>query len=78
VTRARERRRAERARRRAPEQPRRAPRLRPTLIDVAVVLGAFALATGVAALLGAANFGTALTFGQLGFAAALVYVLLRR
>lgn len=78
MTRARDRRRAERARRREPERPRPSPLLGPTLIDVAVVLGAFALASAVAALLGAANFGTALTFGQLGFAAALVFVLLRR
>ena len=48
------------------------------LRDLAIVLGAFVLASAVAALLGAANFGTALSFGQIGFAAALVYVLLRR
>ena len=49
-----------------------------TAIDLAIVLGAFALASAVAAALGAANFGTALAFGQMGFAAALVWVLLRR
>ncbi len=38
---------------------------------------AFAGATAIAAALGAANFGTALTFGQLAFAATLVWVLLR-
>ena len=48
------------------------------LRDLAIVLGAFALTSAVAALLGAANFGTALSFGQIGFAAALVYVILRR
>ncbi len=42
------------------------------------MLGAFAAATAIAAALGAANFGTALSFGQIGFALALVYVLLRR
>jgi hypothetical protein len=47
-------------------------------LDLAIVLGAFAAASGIAALAGAKNFGTALTFGQLGFAIALVYVLLRR
>jgi hypothetical protein len=47
------------------------------LRDLAIVLGAFVLASAVAAVLGAANFGTALSFGQIGFAAALVYVLLR-
>jgi hypothetical protein len=48
------------------------------LRDLAIVIGAFALASAVAGLLGAANLGTALSFGQIGFAAALVYVLLRR
>ena len=42
------------------------------------MLGAFAAASAIAAALGAANFGTALAFGQIGFAIALVYVLLRR
>jgi hypothetical protein len=49
-----------------------------TLRDVVILVGAFAVASAVAAALGAANFGTALTFGQLGFAAALVWVLLTR
>ena len=40
-------------------------------------MGAFLVATGVALLAGAKNLGTALTFGQLAFAAALVFVLLR-
>jgi hypothetical protein len=43
-----------------------------------IMLGAFVAATALAALLGAANFGTALTFGQIAFAGALVYVLLKR
>ena len=34
--------------------------------------------TAIAALLGAANLGTAATFGQIAFAAALVWVLLKR
>ncbi|MDX6636547.1 MAG: hypothetical protein QOJ01_58 [Solirubrobacterales bacterium] len=51
--------------------------MRRPLTDVALVLTAFAAATGLAALFGAANFGTALTFGQIGFAATLVWVLLR-
>lgn len=42
------------------------------------MLGAFVLASALAGLLGAANLGTALTFGQLAFAAALAFVLLRR
>ena len=37
----------------------------------------FAGATAIAALLGAANFGTALTFGELAFTVALMWVLLR-
>jgi hypothetical protein len=49
-----------------------------TLRDVALMIGAFAAASAVAAAAGAANFGTALAFGQIGFAAALVWVLLRR
>ena len=46
--------------------------------DLITILGAFVLATAVAAALGAANFGTALTFGQIAFAGALVFVLVRR
>jgi hypothetical protein len=45
--------------------------------DVAIIVGAFAIATALAAAFGAANFGTALSFGQIGFAVALVWVLLR-
>lgn len=49
-----------------------------TIRDLAVLLGAFAAASALAAALGAANFGTALAFGQIGFAIALVWVLLTR
>jgi hypothetical protein len=42
------------------------------------MLGAFAAASALAGAFGTANFGTALAFGQIGFAAALVWVLLRR
>jgi hypothetical protein len=52
--------------------------MRRTSGDLAVMLGAFAVASALAAAFGAANFGTALAFGQIGFAAALVWVLLRR
>jgi hypothetical protein len=45
---------------------------------MAVVLGAFVAASVVAALLGAANMGTALTFGQMAFAATLLWILLAR
>ncbi len=46
--------------------------------DLAVILGAFVLATLVAEIAGATNLGTALTFGQMAFAGALVFVLVRR
>ena len=46
--------------------------------DLGLLAGAFLAPTGVAELLGAANMGTALTFGQLAFAATLMWVLLRR
>jgi hypothetical protein len=48
------------------------------LANVAIVLVAFGVGVGVAEILGAHNLGTALGVGQLTFAAALVYVLLRR
>jgi uncharacterized membrane protein len=46
--------------------------------DLAIVVAAFVLAAAVAGALGAANFGTALGFGQIAFALALVAVLLKR
>ncbi len=46
--------------------------------DVVTVLAAFAAGTALAALLGSVNLGTALAFGQIAFAAALVWVLLTR
>jgi hypothetical protein len=48
------------------------------LADLAILAIAFFGATGLAALFGAANFGTALGFGQLAFAATLMWVILRR
>ena len=42
------------------------------------LLALFVAVTGLAALVGAANLGTAAAFGQIAFAIALVYVLLRR
>ena len=48
------------------------------LAKLAIVLAAFALGVGIAALFGAKNLGTALGVGQLTFAVALVYVLIRR
>lgn len=46
--------------------------------DLLTMFGAFAAASALAGALGAANLGTALAFGQMGFALALVYVLVRR
>jgi hypothetical protein len=52
--------------------------VRARLADLALMLGAFVAGTLVALVLGADNTGIALAFGQLAFAAALVWVLLRR
>ena len=46
--------------------------------DLALMAGAFAAATVVAELAGAANLGTSMSFGQIAFALAAVYVVLRR
>jgi hypothetical protein len=46
--------------------------------SLVIMLGAFLGATLIAELLGATNLGTAMTFGQIAFAGALVYVLLKR
>jgi hypothetical protein len=45
--------------------------------QLAIMLGAFAIGTAIAAALGAVSFGVALGIGQLCFAATLVWVLLR-
>lgn len=47
-------------------------------LDLVVLLVVFVVATVIAELAGAVNLGTALFFGQLAFAAALVVILLRR
>jgi hypothetical protein len=52
----------------------RAVRLRTQLL---VLLAAFAGATAIAELAGAANLGTALAFGQIAFVIALVAIMLR-
>ena len=46
--------------------------------DLAAMFGAFVLASALAGALGAVNLGTALAFGQIAFAAAAVYVIVRR
>ena len=48
------------------------------LAKLAIVLAAFAIGVGLAELFGAKNLGTALGVGELTFAVALVYVLIRR
>lgn len=48
------------------------------LIDLAMMAGAFVAATVIAELAGAPNLGTALSFGQIAFALAAVFVVLRR
>jgi uncharacterized membrane protein (DUF485 family) len=45
--------------------------------QLAIMLAAFVLGTAVAAALGAVSFGVALGVGQVCFAAALAWVLLR-
>jgi hypothetical protein len=52
--------------------------MRPFLRDFLTAVVAFVLASAVAGALGAPNLGTALTFGQIAFAAAVVWVIARR
>jgi hypothetical protein len=47
------------------------------LRDLAILIATFAVVSAIAGLLGAANLGTALTFGTIAFAAVLVTLLLR-
>jgi hypothetical protein len=62
-----------------PDDPPRPRRTRARIGgDLALILGAFVLASAVAGALGAINLGTALSFGQIALALAVVYVLLRR
>lgn len=51
---------------------------RHVLVDLALMVGAFVVATLVAEAAGAANLGTAMSFGQIAFALAAFYVVLRR
>lgn len=48
------------------------------LVDVLILVATFVVASAVAGLLGAANLGTALTFGTIAFAAVLMGILLKR
>jgi hypothetical protein len=47
-------------------------------LDLAIMIGAFAVASALAGAFGAINLGTALAFGQIGFALAAVVVIVRR
>ena len=48
------------------------------LAQLALLVATFAAATLIALALGATNLGTALAFGQIAFAAVLVWLLLTR
>ncbi len=48
------------------------------LRDLLILLATFAVVSALAGLLGAANLGTALTFGTIAFAAMLMVLLLKR
>ena len=48
------------------------------LIDLLLMIGAFAASTLIAQAAGAANLGIAMSFGQIGFALAAVYVVVKR
>jgi hypothetical protein len=52
--------------------------MRPMVRDLATMFGAFVLASALAGALGAINLGTALAFGQIAFAIATVYTMLKR
>jgi hypothetical protein len=47
-------------------------------LDLLLMFGALAVVTLVAELLGAANLGTALTFGVIAFAAVATWVVVKR
>ena len=48
------------------------------LVDLLIMVGAFVAAALVAEAAGAANLGTAISFGQIAFALAAFYVVFRR
>lgn len=47
-------------------------------IDLLLIVGAFVAASALAGALGAANLGTALSFGQIALALTAVYVIVKR
>jgi hypothetical protein len=46
--------------------------------DVLLLLAVLVVVTGIALALGATNFATAATFGEIAFAAVLVWILVKR
>lgn len=52
--------------------------MNPIARDLLTMFGAFVLAAALAGALGAIDLGTALAFGQIAFAIATVYIVLRR
>jgi ABC-type methionine transport system permease subunit len=50
----------------------------PVLRDLTILVVTFVAVTALASAFGAANLGTAASFGQIAFAAALVYAMIRR
>jgi hypothetical protein len=46
--------------------------------DLLVLIAVLVIVTAAAEAFGATNFGTALTFGQIAFAGALLWILLKR
>jgi ABC-type methionine transport system permease subunit len=67
------------AARAAARRPSRRPGTMPAVVaDLLILVATFVVVSALAGLLGAANLGTALTFGTIAFAAALVGLLLLR
>jgi len=59
--------------------PSRRPGTIPAVLrDLLILAATFAVVSALAGLLGAANLGTALTFGTIAFAAVLMVLLLKR
>lgn len=54
------------------------PRRRAVLIDLALMIGAFVATTLIAELAGAPNLGTSMSFGQIAFSLAALFVVLTR
>jgi len=52
--------------------------MRALAVQAAALLALFLAVTGLAELMGAANLGTAASFGQIAFMLGLLFVLLRR